>query len=118
MAKPLPNVMVRRDGAIHSSLRGESLFGQGEFGTHILFEPAPPKRKTKVWWVLNRYDQFHLGWVAWFPRWRKYGFYPKDGTVFEETCLREIAAFCERQTAAHIGRPSTATTPSSRRRRS
>jgi len=72
--------------------------GPIESGTHILFVPAPPKSKTKVWWVLNKYDEAQLGWVGWFARWRKYGFYPQTGTVYEETCLREIAAFCERQT--------------------
>jgi hypothetical protein len=42
-----------------------------------------------------------LGWVAWFSRWRKYAFYPKPETVYEEDCLRDIAEFCEAKTKEH-----------------
>ena len=72
-----------------------------EFGTHIKFVPAPPKPKTFVWWVVNKYDDDHLGWIGWFARWRKYSFYPKADTVYEEICLREIAEFCQRKTSEH-----------------
>lgn len=51
-------------------------------GTHIKFVPAPPKPKTKVWWVVNKHDDIHLGWIGWFGRWRKYAFYPKEETVY------------------------------------
>jgi hypothetical protein len=71
------------------------------YGTHIKFVPAPPKPKTKVWWVVNKYDEGQLGWVAWFSRWRKYSYFAKPETVYEQVCLREIAAFCEQQTALH-----------------
>ena len=70
-------------------------------GTHIVFVPAPPKPRTKVWWVLSKYDNVQLGWIGWFSTWRKYAFYPKENTVYEQVCLREIATFCERATALH-----------------
>jgi hypothetical protein len=70
-------------------------------GTHIKFVPAPPKPKTKVWWVVNKYDNFQLGWIAWFPPWRKYSFSPKENTVYEQVCLREISNFIEEQTKIH-----------------
>jgi hypothetical protein len=73
------------------------------FGTHIKFVPAPPKPKTKVWYVVSKYDDPnpHLGWIAWFPKWRKYAFYPKPNTVYEQVCLREIADFCQKATVLH-----------------
>jgi len=72
-----------------------------EEGTHIRFIPAPPKPKTLVWYVVNRYEDSHLGRIKWFGRWRKYSFFPKPECVFEEVCLREIADFCERKTREH-----------------
>ena len=76
--------------------------------TYIIFEPAPPKPKTKVWWVLPRDDtpieeklKFQIGTVQWYGPWRKYCFMPARNTVFEQVCLREIAQFCEQQTNAH-----------------
>ena len=67
-------------------------------GTHIKFIEGPPKPKTKVWFVINKYDGIQLGWIAWFAKWRKYAFYPKPETVYEQVCLREIADFCEIET--------------------
>ena len=43
-----------------------------------------------------------LGWIKWFPRWRKYAFTSDSpDNVYEEICLREIADFCEQETKAH-----------------
>jgi len=70
-------------------------------GTHIKFIEAPPKPKTKVWWVVSKYDDIQLGTIAWFSRWRKYSFFPKGDTVYEWVCLREIADFCSSQTQLH-----------------
>jgi hypothetical protein len=42
-----------------------------------------------------------LGWIYWFPRWRKYIYHPKPTTVYEETCLNEIAEFIKTKTAEH-----------------
>jgi hypothetical protein len=39
-----------------------------------------------------------LGAVKWFGRWRRYAFFPGAQTVYEATCLREIADFCADQT--------------------
>jgi hypothetical protein len=70
--------------------------------THIKFIPYPdPKRKTKVWWVVSKYDNIQLGTISWFSRWRKYSFFPKGDTVYEWVCLRDIADFCEEQTRLH-----------------
>jgi hypothetical protein len=58
--------------------------------------------KTKNWKVLTTDDSdFLLGIVGWFARWRKYSFYPTPHSVFEQTCLRDIATFCENETKKH-----------------
>ena len=67
-------------------------------GTYIRFVEGPSKPKTKTWWVVTRDDATHLGWIGWFGRWRKYAFYPKSDTVYEEVCLRDIARFCLAET--------------------
>lgn len=70
---------------------------------YIKFEPciAPPHFKTKVWLVETLDGSFVLGTVHWFSKWRKYAFFPHTDTVFEQTCLRDIAEFCETATKDH-----------------
>ena len=70
-------------------------------GTFIKFVPGPSKPKTGTWRVVSRETEVLLGVVAWYGPWRKYSFHPEGWTVFEQKCLREIADFCERQTAEH-----------------
>lgn len=36
-----------------------------------------------------------LGQVLWYGAWRRYAFHPEACTVYEPTCLRDIAAFCD-----------------------
>jgi len=68
-------------------------------GTHIQFSEHPqPKRKTMVWAVVSIYDKTLLGYIGWFPRFRKFSFFPQKDTVYEEVCLRDIAEFCETMT--------------------
>lgn len=81
-----------------------SAFGTGT-GTWIGFElqPRPVGRKTDVWVVRKTHSQpqVELGRVKWFSRWRQYAFFPADGTIFEPVCLRDIARYCEVETARH-----------------
>lgn len=72
-------------------------------GKHLFFIilPQDPQRKTKVWRVLNKYDNILLGEVRWFSRWCKYAFFPSIDTIFEEDCLRDIANLCENKTKQH-----------------
>lgn len=51
-----------------------------------------------VWVVQTKATQATLGHVEWFSRWRKCVFVPLANTVYEQGCLRDIAAFCEAQT--------------------
>jgi len=34
-----------------------------------------------------------LGQIRFYAHWRQYAFYPKDGTIYEKTCLTEITNF-------------------------
>ena len=59
----------------------------------------PLGRKTDIWNVDPlQAGGFTLGQVKWFGAWRRYAFFPSAGTVFEETCLRQIANFCQHET--------------------
>lgn len=81
-----------------------------EKGKHIMFVPGPSKPKTKTW-AIHSIDQpgIQLGWVCWYGHWRKYGFFPDAQTVFEQDCLRDIAAFIEKKTREHmLAKKSTA----------
>lgn len=60
-----------------------------------------PVPKTRIWRVRNMQSRIDLGRIRWFGRWRQYSFFPDDELVFEKTCLRTIADFCERATKRH-----------------
>lgn len=64
-------------------------------------EDTPPAWKTKAWRVVNTQHGAFLGWVKWWGGWRRYCFFPGDGTIFEQDCLRDIAEFCEAKTREH-----------------
>lgn len=69
--------------------------------TWIRFDELTPNPATKRWAVMPKDDGAQIGRVQWYGPWRKYCFMPMANTVFEQLCLREIAAFCEEQTKAH-----------------
>ena len=72
-------------------------------GSYIIFlrrESQEVGKCTRVWFVAEP-NSTKLGEVRWFGRWRKYGFFTEAGKVFEETCMREIAYFCETATKKH-----------------
>lgn len=74
-------------------------------GTHIAFTnngPQTEKHKTNTYTVIATADGFVLGRIAWFGRWRKYVFEPSTDCLFEETCLREIALFCQSETRQQV----------------
>jgi hypothetical protein len=65
-------------------------------------EDRRPGRKTDTWqvWSLKE-PPAHLGVVKWYATWRKYAFFPTSQTLYEQDCLRDIAAFIEDETAKH-----------------
>lgn len=59
--------------------------------------------KTATWLVLGRTNRNMLGNIRWYGPWRAYCFYPEPGTIFNEGCLTDIAAFCKTKTREHRG---------------
>lgn len=57
--------------------------------------------KTKLFTVMSAAGGV-LGWVSWYAPWRKYcAAVSSPDNIFDPTCLREIADFCEKQTKEH-----------------
>lgn len=67
-----------------------------------IVDREPPK--TKVWTVRNMEARVNLGAIRWLGRWRQYAFFPESELVFEKTCLKTIADFCERNTRNHYAK--------------
>lgn len=65
-------------------------------GTHIRIHQIRSEkiRKTKVWDVDSKSGAY-LGRIGWLGRWRRYVFAPSPNSLFEETCLKDIAGFIE-----------------------
>ena len=62
--------------------------------------PIPKGLKTPRWEVHPREPMGaeRLGEVRWYGAWRCFAFFPAPETLFERTCLRDIADFCEART--------------------
>lgn len=57
------------------------------------------KTKTKQFYIENKASKSILGYVVFFPQWRKFVFTQiLDEIIFDSKCLREIADFCDKQT--------------------
>lgn len=78
--------------------------------TWIRFDELTPNPATKRWavmptarhgalWCIGGGRQ--IGVVKWYGPWRKYCFFPMAEAVYEQVCLRDIANFCEEETAKH-----------------
>jgi hypothetical protein len=57
-----------------------------------------PARKTKMWEVTATASDEVLGRILFHGAWRKFVFSPYDNTIFDHSCLREIADFSEAET--------------------
>jgi hypothetical protein len=67
----------------------------------LFFGPTPSASgKTSVWAVTAAAGA-DLGKVRWFGRWRRYVFLPAAGTVYDASCLRILAEFCDGHTRSH-----------------
>lgn len=58
---------------------------------HFKEMPVKESMKTKIVAVYSLNGANHLGEIRWYPQWRRYAFFPDDGTVFDPDCLEEIA---------------------------
>ena len=50
-------------------------------------------RKTPIYTLMSNYSESEIAQIRWFPKWRKYCFYPNDDTVYDEKCLRTIQSY-------------------------
>lgn len=72
---------------------------------HLRFEPQPrvKGRVTRTWEVIGGLTA--LGEVKWYSHWRRYVFSPKSSAwselVFDASCLRTLADFCEEKSIRH-----------------
>jgi len=66
----------------------------------FILQPQEEGRKTDTYKVLSARDSLVLGSVSFYPKWRKYVFFPSQHMLFDPACLRELADFVERQTTA------------------
>lgn len=63
-------------------------------------------RKTYVWDVVAKEGPALLGRISWWGPWRKYAFFPMPTTLFEPTCLRDIASFIDARMAERRAKAS------------
>ena len=63
---------------------------------YIKFELCEQKKKTAVYSVMQSDALFVLGFIKWFPAWRRYCFYPEEGVIFDASCLKAIIDFIEK----------------------
>lgn len=58
------------------------------------YKYKPYNRKTPIYHIRPVRDDFViLGEIKWYGPFRKFTFYPEDGTVFDDKCLLEIVDF-------------------------
>ena len=49
--------------------------------------------KTAGWRVESSSTAVLLGFISWYGNWRKYCFFPHEGTVWDTKCLTEVTQF-------------------------
>jgi len=67
----------------------------------IEFRLIEVKPKTNVYEVITKEEGFLIGIIKWYPRWRKYAFFPVCQTVFERDCLIDIYSYLDELMARH-----------------
>lgn len=51
--------------------------------------------KQPAYYVRNNKSQEDLGTIEYYFQWRQYCFYPWEGAVFNDECLREVILFLQ-----------------------
>ena len=53
--------------------------------------------ETKVWGTVwscrSNANEWQIGQVYWYPRWRRYCYFPTEETVYDVGCLEDIVVF-------------------------
>lgn len=58
-----------------------------------IIEKVVSGRKTPIFILMSNYSESEIAQIRWFPKWRKYCFYPNSDTVYDEKCLKTIQSF-------------------------
>jgi len=58
----------------------------------FLFEGDSKSGKTEHWGVIAK-DGAYIGEIKWYASWRKYVYYPEDGTLYDSNCMDTISEF-------------------------
>lgn len=66
--------------------------------SHLYFNEINTSGKTKRWEVTATATDGILGIVCFWGAWRKYIFKPTAATIFDASCLRDIADFTDKET--------------------
>jgi hypothetical protein len=61
----------------------------------LQFSDIKDTGKTKQYSVGCNND--YLGIIKWYAPWRRYTFFPKENTLFDNNCLKEIINFIDNQ---------------------
>lgn len=65
---------------------------------HLDFILKNDTGKTCTWWVESTHPTIPvLGRITWYWAWRRYIFYPEEGTFFDAECLVTIATFMAKE---------------------
>ena len=82
----------RKHGLISNKSKKKELITHFDF---IHFVEIEQKPKTKVYACRISQGCADLGIVKWFPRWRKYCFFPEQDTIYDGQCLNNIIQFLD-----------------------
>jgi hypothetical protein len=58
----------------------------------------PLGKKTDTYAIVAKADCLIIGDIRWYGAWRKYALFVRPETVWEETCLAEVASVLKRLT--------------------
>lgn len=70
-----------------------------KLGKFMTVAESKDLRHGKPWFIIYDKEEFELGEVEWYPRWRGYVFVPEGGAVFSAGCLKDIEMFMKKGTA-------------------
>lgn len=60
-----------------------------------------PTGKTLRWAVQNIRTGEWFGWIKWHGAWRRYCFFDKEASLYDDDCLRMIADFLKQANEEH-----------------
>jgi len=59
---------------------------------YLVIRPYDFTGRTWVYYIRDNRDRV-LGQIRWFGKWRQYTFYPEPGTIWNDSCLKDIQHF-------------------------